>query len=240
MDVTALKIGEPEGLVAELAPRLQASRTVEEACTLLCSEIYERCRSGPNGERSLVLSRIYLSLPFASLDAGGADFARRTFHLTPGPRDLFLALLGTHGDAPEWRDRKSSNGHRTIPLNRQTVTTVPMVARCFQQIGFDLEIVLKGEQGIHLEGVSQSFGMFHVEEVPGSPYVPAQENFVKPYGVRSAVGCGAMLPNGAVSIWIGFSRHAIPQRAALPLVPLMPSFWHAIQPLYRRRTFFAS
>lgn len=239
MDLGALNVGEPEGLVAALGPRLKACASVEEACSVLCGELYERCRPAAGGERSLVLSRIYLSLPFPALEGGSAAFAREKFGVDPGPTDLFLALLGTRGDDPDWCERKRSRGHRAIPLNRQTVATVPMLARCFQQIGFDLEVVLKAEEGIHLDGVSSAFGLFHVDEALGSPFVPAQDEFVRPRGVRSVVGCGTMLPNGAVSIWIGFSRHPIAQGAALPLIPLMPAFWHLVQPLYRRKAFFA-
>lgn len=237
MDLTALKLSDPEACVNDLAPRIRASATLEDAATLLATTLYDGCQTG--GERSLVLSRIYLSLPFSLLDAGGAAFAREKLGLAPAPGDLFLGLIGTWGDAAAWRDLRSSQGHRAIPLNRQTVTTVPMLARCFQQIGFDLDVVLAGEKGIRLEGVERSFGLFHVEDAAGSPYVPAQDAFVKPYGVRSALGCGTMLPNGAVSIWIGFARHAIPRSAALPLLSMMPAFWLLASPLYRRKAIYA-
>lgn len=241
MDLCTLKVGDPEDLVSDLGPRIQAHRSVEEACSLLSRALYEGCTSGASNERSLVLSRIYLSLPFSLLDPGSRTFAKEKFGIDPAPADLFLALLGTHGDAPEWADRTRSQGHRAIPLNRQTVTTVPMLARCFQQIGFDLDKVLQPkEAGIHIEGVSSGFGLFHVEEAAGSPFVPAQDGFVKPHGVRSVVGCGTMLPNGAVSIWIGFSRHSIAQQQAVPLVAMMPAFWLLAQPLYRRRALFAA
>ncbi|MBI2898671.1 MAG: hypothetical protein HYY17_00655 [Planctomycetes bacterium] len=240
MDLCNLQIGEPEKLIAELDPRLRACRTVGEASTLLSSELYDRCRCGATQERALVLSRVYLSLPFSTLDAGGQAFAREKFGLQPAPRDLFLALVGTHGDRPEWCDRAKSNGHRAIPLNRTTVATVPMLARCFQQIGFDLDVVLKPGEGIHTEGVSRSFGLFHVEQALGSPFVPAQEDFVKSCGVQSVLGCGTMLPDGAVSIWIGFLRGKVTQQAAVPLIPMMPSFWHVVQPIYRRRSLFAA
>lgn len=237
MNLAALQISDPEGLVNRLAPRLKQSRSVESACQLLSREMLETCVSA-GGERSLVLSRVYLSMLFSQLDPGAMDFARSKSAGEPRPVDLFLALVGTWGDEPDWQDRRRSRGHRAIPLNRDTVKSVPMLARCFQQIGFDLEIVLLGEEGIHLEGVPAGFGLFHVEEARGSPYIPAQEDFVVPRGVRSAIGCGAMLPNGAVSIWIGFSRHPIPRGAAVPLISLMPAFWVLAQPLYRRRALF--
>ncbi|MBI2920044.1 MAG: hypothetical protein HYY18_03045 [Planctomycetes bacterium] len=239
MDLTALDVGAPEAFVEGLAPGFKTAGSVQAACDGLASGLYRACVSGPSQERSLVLSRVYLSLPFASLDSGGQEFARGKFGLSPAPGDRFLALMGTQGDDAAWNDRATSSGHRAIPLNRQTVTTVPMLARCFQQIGFDLDIVIGTGGGIHLEGVSRAFGLFHVENAPGSPFIPAQDDFVRPRGVRSVVGCGTMLPDGAVSVWIGFSRHPIRQQAALPLIPMMPGFWHAVQPLYRRRAIFA-
>ncbi|MFN7974347.1 MAG: hypothetical protein U0166_18695 [Acidobacteriota bacterium] len=237
MDLASLKVDEPERLVGELSQDLKVSKSVELACGLLARKLYEQCVH--EGARSLVLSRIYLSLPFEALDPGSAAFAREKFGLSPAPGDLFLALCGTAGDEEAWCDRTMSQGHRAIPLNRETVTTVPMLARCFQQIGFDLDLAFKSEQGIHLEGVARAFGLFHVDDAHGSPFVPAQDGFVLPYGVRSALGSGTMLPNGAVSIWIGFARHAISRDAALPLIPMMPAFWHLVQPLYRKRAFFA-
>jgi class 3 adenylate cyclase len=68
--------------------------------------------------------------------------------------------------------------------------------------------------------------------------VPAQEDFVLPYGVASVLGCGTMLPNGAVALWIGFARHLIQQDSALPLIPLVPAFLRVIQHLYRRKALF--
>ncbi|MBI3925046.1 MAG: hypothetical protein HY319_05860 [Armatimonadetes bacterium] len=238
MNLCALSVGEPQAFVSGLDQPLKACGSVEESCALLCSALYEQCRA-PGGGASLVLSRVYLALPFSALDSGGARFVRENFGVDPAPSDLFLALLGTRGDAPEWCDRKLSRGHRAIPLNRHTATTVPMLARCFQQIGFDLDTILQAEEGIHLEGLSRSFGVFHVEDALGSPYVPAQDEFVKPYGVKSVVGSGTMLPNGAISIWIGFARQPIERGSALPLVPMMPAFWQLVHPLYRRRSIFA-
>lgn len=237
MDLTALEVGAPERLVEELSPGIRAAKTVQGACDALASGLFRSCLCGP--ERSLVLSRVYLSLAFASLDAGAQEFARAKFGLSPAPGDRFLALMGTCGDDPAWNDRTKSSGHRAIPLNRHTVTAVPMLARCFQQIGFDLDIVISPGTGLHQEGVSRAFGLFHVENAPGSPFIPAQDDFVRPRGVRSVVGCGTMLPDGAVSVWIGFCRHTVRQQAAVPLIPMMPAFWHAAQPLYRKKAFFA-
>jgi class 3 adenylate cyclase len=98
--------------------------------------------------------------------------------------------------------------------------------------------VLSPSEDIHLEGIVRGFGLFHVEDAVGSPFVPAQEEFVLPYGVASVVGCGTMLPNGAVALWIGFARHLIQRDAALPMIPLVPAFLRVTQHLYRRKALF--
>lgn len=238
MDLTATEVDAFEQFVQGITGEVSATRSLEQCANLLCRKLYDDCRQPDTLKASLVLSRLYLSLPYSHLPPDIQSFARRKFSLDPSPKDLFLVLMGTTGREPQWCDRRQSAGHQAIPLNRTTVQSVPMLARCFQQIGFDLEIVLKGETGILLEGIPSSFGVFHVEDALVSPYVPAQEEFVKPYGVHSVIGGGTMLPDGAVSIWIGFTTLFIPADATLPLVRLMPSFWHACHPLYRARCFF--
>jgi hypothetical protein len=39
-------------------------------------------------------------------------------------------------------------------------------------------------------------GVFHVESALGSPYIPAQEDFVVRFGIKSVLGFGGLLVNG--------------------------------------------
>ena len=152
---------------------------------------------------------------------------------------MFLALLGTHGAQPEWCDIRASVGHAAIRLDRKTIDSAPMLSRCFEQMGLDLNAVGRVESGIHLEGVVRSFGLFHVLHARGSAFVPAHTDFVEPYAVESVLGCGTVLLDGAVSIWIGFSKQVIGADQAMPLLPMMPMFWQNIQSTYRRGAIFA-
>jgi two-component system NtrC family sensor kinase len=240
MNLNALKVNAPEQLIDELSPQIRACRSVEQACALLSQELYQRCVCGEPAAPSLVLSRIYLSLPFSALDPESQSFAHKESGSPQGPNDPFLTLLGTWGDEPSWRSRTASQGHRAIPLNRDTLASAPMLARCFQQIGFNTDKILRAEDGIHVEGVASSFGLFYVENAQGSPFVPAQAGFVLPYHVRTVIGCGTMLLNGAVSIWIGFTRHQFAHQAGIPFIAMMPAFWQLVQPLYRRRALYAT
>ncbi len=238
VDLSEIRIGQPEELVAQVNARLRACLTVEEACGLFARELYERCTVG--AEPSLVLSRIYLTLPFQRLPRALREQAEARSGALIAPAETFLALVGTHGAAPEWCDVRSSVGHSAIRLDRKTIDSAPMLARCFEQMGLDLDAVGRVEPGIHLESVGRSFGLFHVLHARGSPFVPAQADFVEPHGVESVLGCGTVLLDGAVSIWIGFSRHVIGPDQAMPLLPMMPVLWQTLQSMYRRDAIFGS
>lgn len=233
VDLNALTPGQPEKLVGGLGPRLRDCRSLEEASGLLCRELFEHCRTGPDAERSLVLSRVFLSLPFQSLDPETASAVRSPRRGNRADA-LYMTLLGTHGRAPSWCDRRLSARHRAMPFDRESPPDHAMWRRCFEQVGFETANVL-----VERPEVWVPQGLFVVPEAAGSDSLPAQEDFIKPLGVMSVIGCGAALPDGAVSVWLGFSRHPIKEHGALPLMALLPSFWHAVYPLYRRRALFS-
>ena len=58
------------------------------------------------------------------------------------------------------------------------------------------------------------FKVFYVPEAHGSSCVPAQDTFVIPFGIRSVVGFGAMLPTGNLFAVILFSRTPISRDTA--------------------------
>jgi hypothetical protein len=60
----------------------------------------------------------------------------------------------------------------------------------------------------------KSYGVFHVEDAAGSPYIPAQEGFVDRYGIRSVVGFGGLLPSGDLFGVILFCRVHVTLEAA--------------------------
>jgi sigma-B regulation protein RsbU (phosphoserine phosphatase) len=59
----------------------------------------------------------------------------------------------------------------------------------------------------------RTYNVFYVGEARGSEYVPAQNDFVIPYGIRSVVGFGGVLPDGVLFAVIMFSTVPVPQSA---------------------------
>jgi hypothetical protein len=71
-----------------------------------------------------------------------------------------------------------------------------------------------GASTMYIEEASERFNVFHIEEAEGSPYIPAQDEFVKRYGVRSVVGVGGLLPDGELFAVILFSRVVVSRELA--------------------------
>lgn len=233
MDLNALTVGQPEKLVASLAPKLRDCTSVEQAATVLCQELFTRCTPDSGPDRSLLLSRIFLSLPFTALDPDTARVAAKS-KPRPTPDDFCLALVGTHGTEPEWCDRRMTPQYRVVWLSRHVLPRDPLLRRCFEQIGFDLAAL-----GHEQETIWTPHGMSVIDLSQEGELISHLEDGLKARGARTALAVGSAFPDGAISLWIGFSHDPVREPGALPLMSLLPSFWYQIRALYRRRSLFA-
>jgi len=214
---------------------LEKFPSVEEAVKTLvqkmCTEFSDQ------GKSDIVLSRVFHSFDYDLLPKDIQEAGKTALGSNPPDDSKFLVLLGTHGDKTDWQSRTKSKGHQAIPLNRTTVIGIPMVARLFQQIGFDLGIILGEKQiGMGITGVIGSYGVFHVPEAMGSPFIPSQD-FVRENGVKSVIGTGVMLPEGDIGVYLAFCRVTVPQSTAANLSALMSHFWQKIYPLREKGMF---
>jgi hypothetical protein len=76
----------------------------------------------------------------------------------------------------------------------------------------------------------KTFNVFHVPHAEDSPYVPDQESFVVPFGIRSVVGFGGLLPPADLFAIILFSRVPIERDTANLFAPLALSVKLALLP----------
>ncbi|HVM69108.1 MAG TPA: hypothetical protein VM204_04650 [Gaiellaceae bacterium] len=172
-----------------------------------------------DGRPACALVRLYKTHPFGRLEPDLQDFARGFLDDEPHEDLRCLTLLGTAGDRPEWNDAALSQGHRAIPLpSEEVVHRLPMVAQLITQLGIDVGHVVSPPRGADVIPLSQQTNdVFHVEHAPGSPYLPAQDDFVVPEGIRSAVGFGGILLTGDFYAMVLFSRVAISDSVARTL-----------------------
>ena len=216
-------------LVPTLLGDLSAIQSVEHASQLLANGLYDYFRDGSGSE--LVLSRVFHSFEYGALPEGLQQIVMESSDDEPEDEAIILSLLGTYGTEKAWCQRQTSMGHRVIPLTRDSIVKIPMISRLFNQIGFHLGILLgENEVDLKMGGVEKSFGVFHVANALGSPYIPAQD-FVAQHDVKSVIGTGVMLPQGDISVYLAFCRVDSDPDMAASISPLMSVFWQTLLPL---------
>jgi PAS domain S-box-containing protein len=195
----------------------EAASSMEEAAGEIIQLFRRTLVDGQTGEANCPLIRCFKTHPLSQLPPDLEQIARGSLsdkrYLRP---DLpCLTLLGTAGDAEPWNDRRSSRSHAAIPLESvEMVERAPMIASLLRQLGLKIEIALNPDSRLILDADQYTFNVFHVEDAQGNPSIPAQAEFVKPYGIQSALGFGGLLPGGELFIIIMFSRVTIPRETA--------------------------
>jgi len=202
---------------------------------------YEHFRSPESEEPSCVLVRCFQTSSYASLPLDYRDAADRLLDFTPIDRRMrCLALLATRGDRTVWNDVATSIAHQAIPLpSVEVVRRAPMIARLLEQLGVPIErlVALKPDAGFVMEESDESFNVFHVPQALASPFIPAQESFVEPFGVQSVVGMGGVLADGEFFAVILFTRVAVTREVAELFRTLALSVKAALLPFDSNRVF---
>lgn len=191
------------------APTLEAS--AQRVCRFLYDEL-----GTPDGQRACALVRCYKTHSFGSLEPELQRFAKRlmgTDH--PRPTMQCLTLMATVGQSAAWNSRFLSLGHRAIPLpSPEIVEKAPMIAQLIKEFGLELATVIQPSADVVKGLAGKRHGVFHVEDAVGSPYIPAQEEFVQKYGIRSVLGFGGVLATGDLFAVILFATVHVPSAAA--------------------------
>ena len=192
------------------------AESLEEVANRIVQYLYDRFTSKKVRQRACVLVRLFKTHPFGELDEGLRQFATTLLKDTNASPDMkCLTLLATAGEKPAWNSRGASEGHKAIPLpSEKAIQNAPMISQLFSQLGLSLSTLQKPDPLLMLDTEQFSFNVFHVPDALGSPYVPAQKEFVIPYGVKSVVGFGGLLPTGDLFAVILFTRVHVPRESA--------------------------
>jgi len=192
--------------------RLGADATsMEEVSDRIVHYLYDHLVDQKVGERALALVRLFKTHPYGELDEELQAFARGMLD-TPveSPAMKCLTLLGSAGANPEWHSRKGSIGHKAIPLpSERFIEKFPMIRQLVQQLGLTVNTVLEPDPAVLVDLAQMTYNVFFVPKAVGSQYVPAQQEFVIPFGVRSVLGFGGMLPSGNLFAIIMFVRASL-------------------------------
>jgi hypothetical protein len=214
-DITKFDLGAMLKCSLLLREEAKSGSTLEEAAQNVCRFFYDEMR-GPNGDRACALVRCYKTHAYGALEPDLQQFARGVLG-DENPRSTMkcLTLMATSGQTVAWNSRFLSQGHRAIPLpSPEIVEKAPMISQLIKELGLQLSNALQSSPDVVQELAGKQHGVFYVEHALGSPYIPAQQEFVTRYGISSVLGLGGLLPIGDLFAVILFTTVHVPASTA--------------------------
>jgi hypothetical protein len=201
------------------------AKSMEEVANGIVHYLHDNLVDQTTGKKNCVLVRFFKTIRYDELDPELQEFAKGVLMGPPESPDMkCMVLLASAGAKHEWNSRKNSVGHKAIPLpSEHFIDAFPMVRQIIQQMGLEVNTLLTPDPAVVLD---------MSPEAVGSEYVPAQEDFVIPCGVRSVIGFGGILPSGNLFVTILFSRVPVPRETADMFRTLALSVKVAILPYY--------
>ncbi|MDD5598820.1 MAG: hypothetical protein PHV82_12805, partial [Victivallaceae bacterium] len=182
--------------------------SMEDAANEIVRYFFDNFIDSHSKEKACVLVRLFKTHNADELPLPLRKLSNTILHKKTGsgPYKCFT-LLASAGIDDVWMDRKRSKAHQAIPLpSEEVVYRIPMIRNLIKQMGLDIKTIIKPDPKIIMDLSKKTFNVFHVADAINSPYIPAQEDFVKPFGIRSVLGFGGVLPSGNVFVVIIFSR----------------------------------
>lgn len=220
---------EVRNLIERVESELKDCVRLQEAAQECAHLLYEEF------EESIVLARVFVTLPFRVLTSRGKSFVtelagtKNLRHLLNNTTQV-LSLLGTYGERPEWRDRFQSRGHLGIPLlSASFVESIPMVSRLMNDMGINTDWFDEREPDVLVKNLGRAAGVFYVRDAgtwldhQNRKIVPAHD-FVEEYGVKTVFGLGGSYLNGSFVTIIVFARETIEQARAEAFMSLVNTF----------------
>lgn len=225
-DATASRIVE---LWTAAQPQVQRATYLEHAAQELATIVHERF------SESVVIARVFFTVPFEALPSANRAFVQSLADAADvgaglKPATPVLSLIGTHGEEPDWTDRRKSKGHVGIPLiSSGFVGSVPMISRLLKELGVPLEWVDSHESTMIETTMGRTAGLFFVEDAAratdsqGRKIIAAQD-FVSRYGVKCVFGIGSVYMGGQIVVLVVFCRDTFARTAAEHFMALAALF----------------
>lgn len=234
--LASFSISDMTECASELRKLGAGATSAQDVAQRIASYLYQQLGNDQTGRQDCVLVRCFLTRPYRDLDPQSQDCARRALACGPGSLDMkCLTLFGTAGEKSEWNERHRSRRYRSIPLDdKQVLFQFPMVSQLLQQLGVDFTSKMQSKSDLLVDQTEHTLDVFHVPEAKGSSFLPAQEEFVIPFGIESVLGFGGVFPSKEFFTVILFSRVRVSREAAELFKPLAMSVESALLPFEGR------
>ena len=238
-DLSRFSLGDMTRCGGDLRRLGADARAMEVVADRVVRYLYDRLRTPDLDAPACALVRMFVTMPYHALDAEQKAFAQGLLGGESHPPGMkCLTLLATAGDERAWNSRHTSAGHKALPLpSAESIARAPMIAQLIRQLGVETGTLLSADPRVVIDTDQHTFNVFYVEDAHGSPYIPAQREFVEPYAIRSVLGFGGLLPSGDLFTTILFSRTHIPRNIADLFKTLALNVKVAILPYSRGKLF---
>ncbi len=208
-DLTRLTLQDITDIGIELRRLGKDADSLESVAERCVQYFNENLRNSTTTEPECALIRFFKTHAYGDLPPTLQTQARAVLsQSSPLPAEVkCLTLLSTMGVQAEWCDRATSQGHQAIPLtSEKTVSQIPMIAQMIKSFGLDVSHVLDPKPDLLMDLEQKTCNVFYIPTAAGSEFIPAQAEFVQPFGVQSVLGFGGMLPSGNLFTVILFSK----------------------------------
>lgn len=217
----------------------------QESAQRFVDRIYERFCG------SLVLLRLFMTVRYDELAGEDRRFVddrcrqMNILHQLNGTTPIFT-LFGTRGKYLEWNHRRTSSFFRCIPLiSTAFVSSLSMLSRQFESVGFDLGLIDEWEAGVTSAGRADQYrGMLYIRDAAidkdsqGRMIVPKQE-FVTANEVKTTIGFGSGYSGyPALVTLFAFTNEIAGRSAVKPFTDLLEVFMTSTESLVRQGRYF--
>ena len=210
----------------------EGAKSMEEVADRTVRYLYDSLIDGETGMRACALVRLFKTHVYEGLNAELQEFAQNMLGNKPvHPGMKCMVLLATTGEDQQWQSRKTSRGHKAIPLpSEEAINQIPMFLPLIEQFGMKVDMLIKPDPKFLLDLEQRAYNVYYVPEAFGNPYIPAQEGFVIPYKIRSILGFGGLLPSGEMFAVPMFFKVPVSREAADLFRPISLNVKIAILP----------
>ncbi|MEZ4638058.1 MAG: hypothetical protein R2856_24370 [Caldilineaceae bacterium] len=195
-DLTHFTLKDVTTCGAALRQMAAGSASMEETANRIVDYLYQNF-DDEHGQQAAALVRFFITRPYAEL---APDLqAHVDGFLGRAPEDPALkcqTMLASIGDNPAWHSRHRSRYYKVHPLSAEIVDVNPMFGQVAQLFGIVLEQTVDRDPELLIDLEHQTYNILHVADAVDNPYVPTQDDFVKPYGIKSVLGFYGLLPSG--------------------------------------------
>lgn len=180
--------------------------SMQDSSQKIVDYIHEHFYDSETEQNSCALVRLFKTHPYGELTDSLQASARRLMTPTIPMADMKCWTLLAAGKEPQSNYSLIAK-NIVIPLvNQELVAEMPAMAELISQLDLDIPTVLGMAPEKMLESEHKLLNIFYIPNAKDSPFIAEQDSLIIPYGVKSVLGIGGLLPSGSLFVVMIFLK----------------------------------